>query len=187
MSFRSQSLLCAAVLAFTVLACTAGSVTGSGDPNNPDASSSDPTDPALGSSGTGTGSGALGPACTEYLACCAEIAAKNPQLGASCDSVKTQITNAQTNGISTSNFEASCKSGVGSMKSAGYCTSATPTPTPTPKSCVPSCKTDADCASSCPPVSGGVACCDGATGVCYASKSATCPKPPDDGDPPPSY
>lgn len=43
-----------------------------------------------------------------------------------------------------------------------------------PGKCVPTCTIDADCQASCP-VSSAVACCDGATGVCFLSGGGKCP------------
>jgi hypothetical protein len=62
-------------------------------------------------------------------------------------------------------------------------------PPPTPeKKCAPSCKTDGDCATSCPTVPGGVQCCDVKSGACFGSKTSTCPAAtPDPVDPPPAY
>lgn len=78
-----------------------------------DGTKSDGTSQSTGSS--------LGPECTAYVACCKDLAAKQPQASASCDSVKTQIDEAQKKGVATSTYEASCKQGVASFKSAGYC------------------------------------------------------------------
>jgi hypothetical protein len=44
-----------------------------------------------------------------------------PSLAASCDSVQTQIESAQSNGASTASYESSCKSGLSTFQSAGYC------------------------------------------------------------------
>jgi hypothetical protein len=53
---------------------------------------------------------------------------------------------------------------------------------PAIKVCVSKCATDNDCQTSCPNVDGGINCCDTATGVCFASQTATCPAPkPDSG------
>ena len=122
-------------LASGLFACAAGSVTttaGSGtrDPfGNVSATEPAPEEDDGGSEGGKTGNvqggggggSALGPSCTAYVACCEEVAAMSPQLAASCDSVKSQIEMAQANGVSTSTYEASCKSGINSFKSAGYC------------------------------------------------------------------
>jgi hypothetical protein len=44
--------------------------------------------------------------------------------------------------------------------------------------CVPSCTTDEECVTSCPSVLGtNTYCCDGVTGVCFGTASATCPAP----------
>ncbi len=51
-----------------------------------------------------------------------------------------------------------------------------------PIECVAVCNTDDDCANSCPPVIGGVSCCDTGTNTCYTSQDANCPAPPDEGD-----
>ena len=48
----------------------------------------------------------------------------------------------------------------------------------TPGVCVSSCTTDLQCQSTCPPVPGGVQCCDPKAGVCYGSRTTTCPRPP---------
>lgn len=61
---------------------------------------------------------------------------------------------------------------------------------PAPKTCAPSCKTDEDCATTCPALAGGVQCCDTKTNTCWGSKTSACPKLPDvvdGGDPPPAY
>ncbi|NOU27423.1 MAG: hypothetical protein HOO96_05890 [Polyangiaceae bacterium] len=62
--------------------------------------------------------------------------------------------------------------------------------TGTTKACVPTCKTDSDCANSCPSVTSGSNCCDVGTNVCFRSASSSCPvptTPPDASTPPPSY
>lgn len=41
--------------------------------------------------------------------------------------------------------------------------------------CVSSCTSDDQCASSCPAAGSGSNCCDTATGVCYVSADSTCP------------
>jgi hypothetical protein len=41
--------------------------------------------------------------------------------------------------------------------------------------CVPSCSSDSDCQNSCPPVAGGVNCCDSMSGMCFPSQTAACP------------
>jgi hypothetical protein len=179
MSSRPLPLLLSTALTLMVAACTAGTSTvpGSNGSSKPDSgtASTDPTEP------TGT---ALGPACKEYIACCAELAAKTPQVAVSCESIKTQIETAEANGVSTASFEAGCKSGVDSFKSAGYCKAAEKPPPPEPK-CVSSCASDVECANSCPALAGGVQCCDLTTRICFGSKTSSCPKPDDPGDPPP--
>ena len=66
---------------------------------------------------------------------------------------------------------------------------ATPATTPPPKVCPSSCATDADCATGCPALAGGVQCCDTKTKTCWGSKTSACPAPPADppADPPPAY
>lgn len=183
MAPRALPLLSLSIVAFVVVACSSGT-TGSPSPFGSGASPTDPKD------GTGTEGSELGPACTEYLACCEELAKKTPQLAMSCEATKTQLETGQANGIATSSFEASCKSGVASLESAGYCKSGGTTQPvdPPEKKCVPSCNVDSDCANSCPAISGGVQCCDTKARVCFGSKTATCPKPEDGPiDPPPMY
>lgn len=109
-------------LSTALFACTTGTTTTTGNPS-PTGSSTAATDPpAKGSSGgSGTAASALGPQCEEYIECCEEIAADNPQVAASCDSVKDQIEGAQAQGVSTASYEAGCKSGISTFKSAGYC------------------------------------------------------------------
>lgn len=64
----------------------------------------------------------------------------------------------------------------------------TPASTPPAKACVTSCNMDADCATSCPVLPGGVQCCDLGTHTCWGSKTAVCPAAPDPNvDPPPAY
>ncbi len=182
---RALPFLVSTALGFAVVACTAGSTTtvlsGTGSPNG---SATSPTDPA----GDGK-DGTLGAACTEYVACCADLSDKVPRLAMSCDATKKQLENAEANGTSTSIFESACQSGVDAFKNAGYCTKTSSNPSPSPpKKCVASCTQDADCANSCPAISGAVACCDLNTRSCFASKSPACPKPdPAPPDPPPSY
>ncbi len=116
-------------LASTLAACVAGVAPQTGDGGSePTGSSTSATDPPpagsaakTGSSGGGSSKGSLGPQCTAYMACCDEVAKGMPQFGASCDSVKTQIESAQSNGTSTSAYEPGCKSGLATFKSAGYC------------------------------------------------------------------
>jgi hypothetical protein len=63
-----------------------------------------------------------------------------------------------------------------------------PTPPPPEKKCAPGCKTDSDCQSSCPAISGGVQCCDTKSGACFGSKTSACPAPtPTQPDPTPTY
>ena len=166
-----------------IAACTAGSTTaslaGTGSEPGSASSSTAPTDPA----GPAPKSGALGAACTDYVACCKLLADTAPQLSASCDAFKTQFDKATASGISADSFEASCQSSVDTLKSAGYCK-----PAVKAQKCVPSCTTDADCANSCPAIAGGTQCCDTTTSTCFGSKTSSCPKPEDAGvDPPPSY
>ena len=123
----SLPVLSSIALSSVLFACTAGTTTtssSSGEPA-PTGSSTSATDPPAkdgGSSGSSGSTGsALGPSCKEYIECCEDLAESNPQVGASCDSVKTSIENAQANGVSTATYESSCKSGVASFKSAGYC------------------------------------------------------------------
>lgn len=78
------------------------------------------TDDGDGTSG-GDGDGALGPKCQAYLDCCKEVAAQEPSLASSCQSVEDQIEKAQSNGASTETYESACESGVTSFQSAGYC------------------------------------------------------------------
>ena len=66
----------------------------------------------------------------------------------------------------------------------------TPTTTATAEAkCPSSCKADTDCESECPPLAGGVQCCDTKSGTCFGSKTATCPAPTttDDDAGTPSY
>jgi hypothetical protein len=122
----SLSLLLSTALAPVLFACSGGTTTtssSSGEPS-PFASSSSSTEPApdKGTSGSsGTKGSALGASCKAYVACCEEVATSQPQLAASCDSVKTQIESAQSKGASTSSYESACKSGLSGFQSAGYC------------------------------------------------------------------
>jgi hypothetical protein len=189
MAQRTLSYLVLTAFTVAAVACTAGSTVTTGYGTDAGSSSS-PTDPA---EGAGKDS-ALGEACTDYFACCDEVAEKVPQAATSCASTKTQVANAEAKGVSTNSFEAACKSGVDAFKSAGYCTPSTPstpatpsTPPPAKKACPSTCTTDADCANSCPSIAGSVSCCDSTAGVCYAAQMLACPKPVDGGVPPPSY
>lgn len=83
----------------------------------PASTSSAQPDPAKG----GKGSGDVGPECTKYLACCDDVAKANPQVGASCDSVRSSISSGQKNGQSTASYESACKQGTAGMQAAGYC------------------------------------------------------------------
>ena len=108
----------------SLFACGTGETTSTGPaPTGSSTSSTDPADGGKGEGGSGSGSGgaALGPSCTAYVACCKELAASQPQLGASCDAVQKQISSAQAQGVSTASYESACKSGVTSFQSAGYC------------------------------------------------------------------
>ncbi len=61
-------------------------------------------------------------------------------------------------------------------------------PPPAPKQCVASCKSDSECANSCPVPATGASCCDVATRTCFTNATNTCPKPPeDDAGTPPAY
>jgi hypothetical protein len=122
----SLPLLSSLALSSVLFACTAGTTTtssSSGEPAPKGSSTSATEPPKAGSSGSSdsTAGSALGPACKEYIACCEDLAEENPQVGASCDSVKDQIEKAQKSGVSTSSYESACKSGTSSFKSAGYC------------------------------------------------------------------
>ena len=120
----NQSLLFVSLVSLSfasIVACGDGStvVTGSG-------TSTSPTEPSDGgkdgsSSGSHSSSGDLGPQCTAYLACCDEVAAQVPQLGASCDSTRTSIKSAEDKGASTDSYESACSSGLSGFKNAGYC------------------------------------------------------------------
>jgi len=106
----------------SLFACGTGETTSTGPA--PTGSSTSSTDPAAADGGKGeggSGGAALGPSCTAYVACCKELAASQPQLGASCDAVQKQISSAQAQGVSTASYESACKSGVTSFQSAGYC------------------------------------------------------------------
>lgn len=122
---HSLALFVGTALVSLLSACTTGTTTTSGNPS-PKGSSTSATEPAKdgGSSsgeGEGEGEGSLGPQCTAYIACCEEVAATTPAAAASCDSVKSQIENAEKNGVSAAQYEAGCKSGISTFKSAGYC------------------------------------------------------------------
>lgn len=129
---HSLPLLAGTALVSLLSACTTGTTTTTSGNPSPKGSSTSATEPAKdgGSSGgegdgagdgAGEGDGSLGPQCTAYIACCEEVAATTPAAAASCDSVKTQIENAEKNGVSAAQYEASCKSGIATFKSAGYC------------------------------------------------------------------
>ena len=65
---------------------------------------------------------------------------------------------------------------------------AKPAADPPAKVCPSSCATDADCATGCPALAGGVQCCDTKTKTCWGSKTSACPKPADPTpDPTPAY
>lgn len=119
---RHFSVLFPLAASSLLFACTAGTVATTTDPS-PSGSSTSSTDPAPAKDGgsSSKGGGALGPSCKAYVACCDELAKNQPQIGASCDSVRTQIEKAQASGVSTSTYESACKSGVSSFQSAGYC------------------------------------------------------------------
>jgi hypothetical protein len=51
--------------------------------------------------------------------------------------------------------------------------------------CPSSCSSNDQCQTGCPPVDGGVACCDTKTSLCYSSQTASCPMPPPDSGLPP--
>ena len=125
---HSLPLFVGTALVSLLSACTTGTTTTTSGNPSPKGSSTSATEPAKdgGSSsgegaGEGDGEGSLGPQCTAYIACCEEIAATTPAAAASCDSVKTQIENAEKNGVSAAQYEASCKSGISTFKNAGYC------------------------------------------------------------------
>ncbi|MEA2750784.1 MAG: hypothetical protein QOI41_4927 [Myxococcales bacterium] len=186
MSTRAFSLVASMALVLVVVACGGGSTTtsllGNGSEPGSASSSTDPTDPTD-STASAPKSGALGAACSDYVACCDLIATTAPQLAAGCDAFKTQFDKATASGVSASTFESSCQSSVATLKSAGYCK-----PAVEKQKCVPSCTTDADCANSCEAVPGGSQCCDLHTMSCWASKTSSCPKPEDAGvQPPPAY
>lgn len=87
---------------------TSGDGKGDGNSNGDDKSGDD-------------GKTSLGPKCQAYLECCKELAAKEPSVASSCQSVEDQIENAQNSGASTETYESACESGVTSFQSAGYC------------------------------------------------------------------
>lgn len=47
--------------------------------------------------------------------------------------------------------------------------------------CAPSCNSDAECQSTCAPVSTGSNCCDVSIHICYVAQTAVCPVPNDGG------
>ena len=61
------------------------------------------------------------------------------------------------------------------------------TPPDSGATCISSCTTDDECATTCPAAGSGSNCCDTATGVCYVSADSTCPAtgPTDTGPTPP--
>ncbi len=95
-----------------------GSTSGSGSSGTPAAA---PSASATSTADPKSAGGTLGPKCTQYLACCDEVAAKNPSMGSACDSTRTQIDEAKAKGVSTSSYESACESAISSMKSAGFC------------------------------------------------------------------
>ena len=97
---------------------SSGSSLGGGSSGTPSAA---PSATATATADPKGGASTLGPKCTEYLACCDEVAAKNPSMGSACDSTRTQIEQAKEKGVSTGSYESACESAIGSMKSAGYC------------------------------------------------------------------
>jgi hypothetical protein len=127
---RHLSLL--ALASIVVPAIALGAVTGCSDgttttekSGSPAASSTSSATPAPGdkpaAEGDGKDDSSLGPSCKAYLECCDEVAAKVPQLGASCDSTRKSITDAQGKGASVESYESACKSGLDGFKSASYC------------------------------------------------------------------
>lgn len=88
--------------------------------SSPAPSSTSATDPGPAKGGKASG-GDLGPQCTKYLECCDELVKDNPQVGASCDTVKKSITDTQKKGQSTDTLESACKQGVSGFQAAGYC------------------------------------------------------------------
>ncbi len=97
---------------FLLMACTSETVV-----TKPTGSSAttDPTD------STSTDKASVSAACTEYLSCCDEVAAKQPSLGGSCDQTRKAIDDAEAKGADTSSLDTACSNGVTGFKQAGYC------------------------------------------------------------------
>ncbi len=119
-----RSMLALAFAPFAIVASLAACASDDPAPQKQStkpATTASPTTPEDGEAGDTSEASSLGPSCTAYLECCEEIAAKMPQLGASCDSTKKSIEDAQEAGASTATYESACKSGISGAQSAGYC------------------------------------------------------------------
>ncbi len=112
-----HTLIVTALGLASLVGCSDGTTTTKSGTPAPSSTSS--TEPAP--SGSAPATSSLGPSCTAYLACCDAVAAKNPQLGASCDSTRKSLTDAQGKSASIDAYESACKSGLDGFKTAGYC------------------------------------------------------------------
>lgn len=106
------------LLSLSVVACA-------GDDDKPTSSTSSTT-PAEeadgGSNGTDeTAPSGLGPQCEAYVACCKEVASAQPAFASSCKTTEDQLAKAKEQGATSAQTEDACKSGLSTMKSAGYC------------------------------------------------------------------
>ena len=97
---------------FLLVACTSETVV-----TKPAGSSTEKTDPTTPS----TDKASVSAACTEYFACCDELAAKQPSLGATCDQTRNAFDDAESKGADTASLDTSCKNGVSAFQQAGYC------------------------------------------------------------------
>jgi hypothetical protein len=73
------------------------------------------------SGSSGSSSSTIGAQCKAYLACCEELSTSSPSMASSCSALEDQIKSADKNGLSTSTYETSCKSGLDAARRAGHC------------------------------------------------------------------
>ena len=135
-----------------------------------------PVDPTAGG-GTTAGSCAAKFPSSQSLSqpCCAERGADACGAGLFCAAFdgRTQTTcYAEGSRADGQTCTADIQCSGDSCNASGLCKKPLPPP---PKQCVPSCKVDTDCASTCPAITGGVSCCDTLTQACYGTKMPQCP------------
>jgi hypothetical protein len=124
--FTQLVLIVSSTALIGLTGCSGGSEEGTGTPTSSSSGSDGSAEKPAKSSDSGSPApeddeASVGPQCTEYFACCEEIAKSQPALAGSCDSTRTAVESATKKGASTASYESACEQALTSMQSAGYC------------------------------------------------------------------